>query len=142
MPGSENASPRSAASSSASAREPRCSAQPYGILDEVARAFAQPDHRRRRQLDVQAAEAGHDARGNGQRFRCAGVAVGRFAVRRDGFRRHEELDRDDVLERVGLVAKLDRHLHARAADALRRRVEPRLDRAAGGHLQRLLARRR
>ena len=70
------------------------------ILDEIARPFPKPDHRRRRQLDVQAAEAGDDARGNGQRFGCGRVAVGRLTVRRDRFWRDEQLDRDDVLERV------------------------------------------
>ncbi len=32
-----------------------------GILDQIARAFAEADHRGRRQLDVQTAEARHDA---------------------------------------------------------------------------------
>ena len=66
------------------------------------------------------------------------LRVGRLAVGGHRFRRHEHLDRDDVLERVGLVADLDRHLHARAADALAGGVEPRFDRSAGGDLQRLL----
>ena len=61
MSGSANASPRSAASSSASARDAALFGAAVRILDEIARAFAEADHRRRRQLEAQPAEAGDDA---------------------------------------------------------------------------------
>ena len=74
MPGSVNASPRSAASSSASARDAALLGAAVRILDEIARAFAEADHRRGRQLDVQPAEAGHDA--GRHRQRSVGGRVG------------------------------------------------------------------
>ena len=77
MPGRRKASPRSAARASASASEDRCSAQPYGYSHEVARAFAQTHERGGRGVDVQAAETGHDARGQLERSRAPRPASAR-----------------------------------------------------------------
>lgn len=98
-----------------------------GILDEIPRAFTESDHRRGRQLDVQAAETRHDARGNHQRLGRRGIRVGGFAIGGNGFWRHEQFDWNHVFERIGLLADLDRHPHAGSADPLTGRVEARLD---------------
>ena len=56
------------------------------ILDEVARAFAEADQRGRRELDVQSAEARHDAGGQ-RRAVSARAIASRVAERRDGLER-------------------------------------------------------
>ena len=126
-PGSENASPRSAASSSASARDPSLFGAAVRILDEIARAFAETDHRRRRQLDVEAAEAGYDAGRNGQlsRRRSRRRPWSHRRRRRFPARRAPRRESRPRRRRVSL-ADLDRHLHARAADRPACRVEPAL----------------
>ena len=139
MPGSLNASPRSAASSSASARDPRCSAQPYGILDEIARAFAETDERRGRELDVQSAEASAPRpAGSVRRSAAVGFAVVRLADRRDRLRRHQHLDRD---RRPGTRRSRRRASpscgRARGQCARPGGIEPHFDRSAGRHVHRL-----
>ena len=62
---------------------------------------------------------------------AGGGRVRRLAVGGDRLGRREDLDRDHVLERVGFVAHLRRHLHARPSDRSARGVEARLDRSAG-----------
>ena len=120
MPGSENASPRSAASSNASAREPRCSAQPYGYSTRYRAPSARPTIAVDEMSTRRPPTPGTTLAG----IVSVSVAVGLasvaspYAATVSG--RHEHFDRDDVFERVGLVANLRRHLDPRASNLLRR----------------------
>ena len=75
------------------------------VFHQIARAFPETHHGRRRQLDVQSAKPGHDTGRHRDGFFRRGR---RLAVRRDGLRRREDLDREDFLERIGLVAQVER----------------------------------
>ena len=112
-----------------------------GILDEVSRSLAQPDHRGRCQLDVQTAEPRHDVARNRQHLGGRRAGVGGFAIGGDGLGRRQHFDGNDVLEGVGLVADFYRHLDARAADRAAGRLKARFDRPVGANRQRLLPRR-
>ena len=68
-------------------------------------------------LNVQSAKPGHDTGRHGDRFFCRWA---RLAVRRDGLRRREDLDREHFFERVGLIAQASAHLNARGSDAFAR----------------------
>ena len=109
------------------------------ILDEVARAFAQADHRRRRQLDVQSAEA--------RARRPPGIVSVSSAVAASPRRRPRRFPATRRIS-TGITSSnaslsspsAHAHLHARAADALaRRRRSATSTEPPAVDLQRLLA---
>ena len=105
------------------------------ILDDVARAFAEPDQRGRRELDMQTADTRHHA---GRQFKGL-LRIGRcLSVSRDALRRDRHLDWDDLFERIALVAQLHRRLDPGTAGRPGDHVEAHFGGAAGGHRYRLL----
>ena len=123
IPGSLNASPRSAVSISASEREARCSAQPYGYSIEIAGAFGEPDElpwRTARRADRR--NHGTTSCGNSQRLLRRGGIASPYAATVSGDDQHAH--RDDVFECIALSSHRHASSDAGLADGLRLGVEP------------------
>ena len=137
MPGSLNASPRSAASSSASAREPRCSAQPYGYSTRYRAPSPRPTSAVDARSTCSPPNVGHDTGRQLERLGCRRIAPPPPRRSPTRFRARRALRPGSRPGTRRSRRQPDRHLHARAPDRPPRGVEARFDGPAGGDVDRL-----
>ena len=101
------------------------------VFDDVACAFAEADEGGRRDLEMQAADARHDAGRHHERL--PGIR-GRLAVGGHRLGRNGDVDRNGLLERVALVAEPHGRLHASSTDCGSDDIEPDFARRARADL--------